>query len=74
MADCTNGIEIEKNLFHIQANVSTKLFEFSKTLNRTVLNPNLKNRISIVIRLELDGQGSIIFLALQWTKSDNDRR
>jgi hypothetical protein len=37
MADCTNEIEIEKNLFHIKDNVFTKLFEFLETLNQTVL-------------------------------------
>jgi hypothetical protein len=42
MADCTNEIEIEKNLFHIKDNVFTKLFEFLETLNRTVLILSIK--------------------------------
>jgi hypothetical protein len=42
MADCTNGIEIEKNYFHTQATVFTKLYEILRNLNRTVLKGFIK--------------------------------
>jgi hypothetical protein len=44
MADCTNGIEIEKNYFHTQATVFTKLYEILRNLNRTVLIMGIEAR------------------------------